>query len=60
MKQIKMNMGQDNRYRDMSDMELCETLKDYALNRSGEIAKLTYAAALRIAVLSAGMEDDGK
>ena len=41
-------------YKDMSDDELAKALKDYAEHRSGEIADLTYAASLRISVLSAG------
>lgn len=40
-------------YTDLTDDELSKELKDYAEHRSGEIADLTYAAGLRIAVLSA-------
>ena len=40
-------------FRDMTDEELSKELRDYAEHRSGEIADLTYAAGLRIAVLSA-------
>lgn len=50
-------------FSDLTDHELSEYLKDYAKQRSGEIADLTYAASIRIAVLSARlkmMEDDGK
>ena len=36
----------------MTDDELIKYLRDYAEHRSGEIADLTYAAGLRIAVLS--------
>ena len=39
-------------FRDMTDDELIKYLRDYAEHRSGEIADLTYAAGLRIAVLS--------
>ena len=39
-------------FRDMSDDELSKYLRDYSEHRSGEIADLTYAAGLRIAVLS--------
>ena len=53
-------------YTDLTDDELSKYLRDYAEHRSGEIADLTYAAGLRIAVLSARVkileqqEDDGK
>lgn len=40
-------------FRDMTDEELSKELRDYAEHRSGEIADLTYAASIRIAVLSA-------
>ena len=40
-------------FRDMTDEELSKELRNYADHRSGEIADLTYAAGLRIAVLSA-------
>jgi hypothetical protein len=40
-------------FRDMTDEEMSKELRDYAEHRSGEIADLTYAAGLRIAVLSA-------
>lgn len=43
-------------FRDMTDEELSKELRDYAEHRSGEIADLTYAAGLRIAVLSARVE----
>lgn len=39
-------------YTYLTDDELSKELKDYADHRSGEIADLTYAAGLRIAVLS--------
>ena len=39
-------------FRDMTDDELTKYLRNYASTRSGEIADLTYAAGLRIAVLS--------
>lgn len=39
-------------YTDLTDDELSKKLKDYSEHRSGEIADLTYAAGLRIAVLS--------
>lgn len=46
--------GRENKmiFRDMTDDELTKYLRDYASTRSGEIADLTYAAGLRIAVLS--------
>lgn len=40
-------------FNDLTDEELSKELKEYAEHRSGEIADLTYAAGLRIAVLSA-------
>ena len=40
-------------YTDLTDDELSKELKDYAEHRSGEIADLTRAASIRIAVLSA-------
>ena len=40
-------------FNDLTDEELSKELRDYAEHRSGEIADLTYAAGLRIAVLSA-------
>ena len=40
-------------YREMTDDELARALKEYAEQRSGEIANITYAASLRISVLSA-------
>lgn len=40
-------------FTDLTDDELSKELKDYAEHRSGEIADLTYAASIRIAVLSA-------
>lgn len=49
-------------YRDMTDEELSKELRDYAEHRSGEIADLTYAAGLRIAVLSTrvkALEEEG-
>ncbi|MBQ1574646.1 MAG: hypothetical protein IIZ78_26275 [Clostridiales bacterium] len=49
-------------FRDMTDEELSKELRDYAEHRSGEIADLTYAAGLRIAVLSArvkALEEEG-
>ena len=39
-------------YTDLTDDELSKELRDYAEHRSGAIADLTYAAGLRIAVLS--------
>ena len=39
-------------FTDLTDEELSKELKNYAEHRSGEIADLTYAAGLRIAVLS--------
>lgn len=39
-------------FTDLTDDELSKELRDYASTRSGEIADLTYAAGLRIAVLS--------
>lgn len=49
-------------FRDMTDEELSKELRDYAEHRSGEIADLTYAAGLRIAVLSTrvkALEEEG-
>ncbi len=49
-------------FRDMTDDELTKYLRDYASTRSGEIADLTYAAGLRIAVLSTrvkALEEEG-
>lgn len=40
-------------FNDLTDDELTKYLRDYASTHSGEIADLTYAAGLRIAVLSA-------
>lgn len=45
-------MSQVN-FTDMSDSDLERTLYDYSKARSGEIADLTRAAAIRIGVLSA-------
>lgn len=45
-------MSQVN-FTDMSDSNLERTLYDYSKTRSGEIADLTRAAAVRIGVLSA-------
>lgn len=45
-------MSQVN-FQDMSDANLERTLYDYSKTRSGEIADLTRAAAIRIGVLSA-------
>lgn len=45
-------MSQVN-FTDMSDANLERTLYDYSKARSGEIADLTRAAAIRIGVLSA-------
>lgn len=45
-------MSQVN-FTDMSDANLERTLYDYSKTRSGEIADLTRAAAIRIGVLSA-------
>ena len=42
----------DNIFENLTDDELSKELRDYASTRSGEIADLTYAAGLRIAVLS--------
>ena len=39
-------------YTDLTDDELSKELRDYAEHRSGEISDLTYAAGLRIDVLS--------
>ena len=58
-------MSQVN-FQDMSDANLERTLYDYSKTRSGEIADLTRAAAIRIGVLAARIkmlergEDDGK
>ena len=59
-------MSQVN-FQDMSDANLERTLYDYSKTRSGEIADLTRAAAIRIGVLSAKVKeleidkgDDGK
>ena len=59
-------MSKTNRYTALTDDELSAVLKEYSDKRDGEIAGLTYAASLRIAVLSAKVkileqqEDDGK
>ena len=45
-------MSQVN-FTDMSDANLERTLYDYSKTRSGEIADLTRAAAIRIGVLAA-------
>ena len=45
-------MSQVN-FQDMSDANLERTLYDYSKTRSGEIADLTRAAAIRIGVLAA-------
>lgn len=53
-------------FQDMSDANLERTLYDYSKTRSGEIADLTRAAAIRIGVLAARIkmlergEDDCK
>lgn len=59
-------MSQVN-FTDMSDSNLERTLYDYSKTRSGEIADLTRAAAIRIGALSAKVKefeidkgDDGK
>lgn len=49
-------------YTDLTDDELSMELRNYAEHRSGEIADLTYAAGLRIAVLSTrvkALEEEG-
>lgn len=49
-------------FTDLTDEELSKELRDYAEHRSGEIADLTYAASIRIAVLSArvkALEEEG-
>lgn len=47
-------------FTDLTDDELSKYLRDYASTRSGEIADLTYAAGLRIAVLSTRVKALGK
>lgn len=57
-------------YGKLSDEELSNALREYSWGREGDIADLTYAAAIRIAVLAARIkllkekikegEDDGK
>ena len=55
-----------NKYQKMSDSALEKELLKYSKERKGEIAELTYAAALRIGTLAGRlkvlekMEDDGK
>lgn len=44
-------------FSNLTDNELSNYLKEYARNRSGEIADLTYAASVRIAVLSAKIKE---
>ena len=44
-------------FNNMTDNELSDYLKDYARYRSGEIADLTYAASVRIAILSAKVKE---
>lgn len=39
-------------YSDLTDEEMSKELRDFAEHHCGEIADLTYAAGLRIAVLS--------
>ena len=40
-------------FNNLTDKQLSDYLKDYAESRSGEIADLTYAASVRIAILAA-------
>lgn len=40
-----------------TDKQLSDYLKEYAESRSGEIADLTYAASVRITVLSAKVKE---
>ena len=57
-------------YKKLSDGKLSKILMEYAKGRKGDIADLTYAASVRIAVLAAKVkelkeenkrgEDDGK
>lgn len=57
------NQGNDNKFLRMSANELSKTLSEYARERRGEIADITYAASVMIAVLAAKvstLEDDGK
>lgn len=56
-----------NKFKNMTNAELAAYLKDYSMERGGEIADLTREASIRITVLSEGikayeqfMEDDGK
>ena len=49
----KMKTMSQVNFQDMSDANLERTLYDYSKTRSGEIADLTRAAAIRIGVLSA-------
>ena len=49
-------------FNDSTDDELSKYLKDFAEHHCGEIADLTYAAGLRIAVLSTrvkALEEEG-
>lgn len=61
-----MNNKKNNSYLDMSTTKLIKTLKEYSQARSGEIADLTYVAAVRLGVLDAKIkklereEDDWK
>lgn len=40
-------------FNDLTDEEMSKELRDFAEHHCGEIADLTYAAGLRIAILSA-------
>ena len=53
----------ENKYLNMSNDALSKILYEYAKERDGEIADITYAASVKLAVLEAKtkqMEDDGK
>ncbi len=56
----------DEKFQNMSDRDLIRYLRDYALNRKGEIRALTLAAADRILDMKAKIRsleregDDGK
>ena len=48
-----MSQERNNVFMMMTTKKLIKTLKEYALERSGEISDLTYAAAVRLGVLDA-------
>lgn len=66
-KEREMLKDVKTKFEEMNDDELSLALFDYSKVRTGEIAEITYAGSIRIAVLSARvkelekrMGDDGK